>query len=168
MPDYANGKIYKIWSPSTDLTYIGSTCNKLHIRLFEHRSKFKIYKAGKCAYMTSFKVLEQPDYRILLIENYPCQNRAELNRREGEIIQAMTCVNKCVAGRTNKESCKKYREERRDEIIDYQKKYREDHREEINKKQREKHECSCGGNYITVHKSRHIKTKKHQEWLKTQ
>jgi hypothetical protein len=164
MPDYANGKIYKIWSPSTDLTYIGSTCNKLHIRLFEHRADFKRYKAGKYCYVTSFYVLEQPDHRILLIEDFPCQNRAELNRREGEIIQAMTCVNKHVAGRTNKEYCKKYDEEHRDEKNEYNKKYRETHKDELKKQ----HTCTCGGKYTTVNKSQHTKSKKHQAWLKTQ
>jgi len=164
MPDYANGKIYKIWSPRTDLTYIGSTCNDLNFRIGGHRWKFKAYKAGKHHYVTSFDVIEQPDHRILLVENYPCQNRAELNRREGEIIQAMTCVNRCVAGRTHKESCKNYREEHRDERNEYNKKYRETHKDELKKQ----YTCPCGGKYTTRHKSQHMKTKNHQKWLETQ
>lgn len=164
MPDYANGKIYKIWSPSTDLTYIGSTCNKLHVRLFEHRSKYKAYKAGKFNYVTSFEVLEQPDHRILLIEDFPCQNKAELNRHEGDIIQAMTCVNKCVAGRTILESKKNYRENHKDENREYNKKYRDEHKDELKKQQT----CSCGGKYTTPHKAEHTKRKKHQAWLMTQ
>jgi hypothetical protein len=29
MPDYKNGKIYKLWSPEGDDIYIGSTVNSL-------------------------------------------------------------------------------------------------------------------------------------------
>lgn len=193
MPNYNNGKIYKIWSPSTDLTYIGSTCNKLHIRLFEHRANFKAYKSGNFHYMTSFGVLEQPDHRILLVENYPCQNRAELNRREGEVIQSTTCINKNVAGRTKQEYMKKYCEVHKDKIKDYkenhkeeikekQKEYRENNKEEILEKKKEYYEnnkeeilgkaskpfvCGCGSITRTDKKAHHMKTKKHQAWVET-
>lgn len=43
MPDYSKGKIYKIWSPSTGLTYIGSTIQTLSNRLSGHRVKHKLY-----------------------------------------------------------------------------------------------------------------------------
>ena len=39
-----------------------------------------------------------------MIEYYPCGTRTELERREGKHIKNNTCVNKCVAGRTRKES----------------------------------------------------------------
>lgn len=112
MPDYSKGKIYKIWSPSTGLTYIGSTCQTLAVRLAGHVYRKKYYDAGKKAFLTSFKVLECDDYRIDLIEEYPCENKMQLNKREGEVILATECVNKVVAGRT----LKQYREANKDRI----------------------------------------------------
>ena len=34
---YQNGKIYKIWSMETDEIYVGSTCQPLHKRMYDHR-----------------------------------------------------------------------------------------------------------------------------------
>jgi len=44
MPDYQNGKIYKIWSPEGDDIYIGSTTEILCRRLAAHKSN---YNTGK-------------------------------------------------------------------------------------------------------------------------
>jgi hypothetical protein len=43
------------------------------------------------------------DVRIELIEEFPCENKMELNKREGHYIRTLECVNKLVAGRTKKE-----------------------------------------------------------------
>jgi hypothetical protein len=47
------------------------------------------------------------DCYIELIENYPCNNKAELTKREGELIRLHKndLVNKKIAGRTKKEYC---------------------------------------------------------------
>jgi predicted GIY-YIG superfamily endonuclease len=37
MPDYKNGKIYKLWSPQGDEIYIGSTTQSLAKRKAEHK-----------------------------------------------------------------------------------------------------------------------------------
>ena len=42
--------------------------------------------------------------------------------------------------------------------------YRAENKEKISKK----FNCPCGGKYTHNHKSRHLKTKQHQNWLKTQ
>jgi hypothetical protein len=51
------------------------------------------------------------DVRIELIEEFPCENKMELNAREGYYIRTLDCVNKVIPGRTQKESNKKWREE---------------------------------------------------------
>jgi hypothetical protein len=38
-----------------------------------------------------------------LSENYPCNNRQQLERKEGEYIKNNECVNKVIAGRTDLE-----------------------------------------------------------------
>ena len=100
MPDYKNGKIYKLWCPNNDLVYIGSTTSPLHKRLYEHK-KSSNNLANK---PTSHLLFETGDeVRIELIEEYSCNNRMELNRKEGDWIRTTHCVNRCVAGRTSKE-----------------------------------------------------------------
>jgi hypothetical protein len=77
MPNYQNGKIYQIWSPQTDQVYIGSTIQSLCKRMVEHR----------CQHLTSHKILQYDDAKIELIECFPCDNKMELNKREGEIMR---------------------------------------------------------------------------------
>ena len=43
------------------------------------------------------------DAYIELIEDFPCNSKKELNRREGQHIRNNDCVNKNIAGRTKKE-----------------------------------------------------------------
>jgi hypothetical protein len=104
MPNYANGKIYKICSNVTGLKYIGSTtADKLATRLADQASKCRMhYMCGTGSYATSFEVLKGGcgTYYIELIRHCPCTSRDELGRRMGEIIRATDCVNKVVPGRT--------------------------------------------------------------------
>jgi Uri superfamily endonuclease len=101
--DYKNSKIYAIRSNQTDKIYIGSTINELSKRLSRHKKDFKNWKNGKQNYVTSYELIKYDDVYIELLEKYPCKNRMELCRREGKLIKSMDCVNKCVAGRTQKE-----------------------------------------------------------------
>ena len=41
--------------------------------------------------------------KIELIENYPCQSKEELFKREGGHIKATECVNRQIASRTQQE-----------------------------------------------------------------
>jgi hypothetical protein len=43
------------------------------------------------------------DWSLELYENYPRENKEQLNKREGEIIREIGTVNKTIAGRTHKE-----------------------------------------------------------------
>jgi glucosamine 6-phosphate synthetase-like amidotransferase/phosphosugar isomerase protein len=91
-----------------------------------------------------------PDAYIELIENYPCADKNELNRREGEFIRTMDCVNKCIAGRTQVEYHADHREERnqssreyyadhREELKQSSREYRADHKEELKQYSSEYH-----------------------------
>ena len=98
MPDYSKAKIYAIKSDQLDKIYIGSTCRPLNIRFNEHKSKKNNLTKEK-----SKEILVFNDAKIYLIENYPCNNKDELRKREGEIIRQNNCVNKQIAGRSTKE-----------------------------------------------------------------
>ena len=67
MPNYQNGKIYRLYSLEGDVQYIGSTTQLLSQRLGGHIRDYKKYKLDKKKYITSFKVLEYSDYKIELI-----------------------------------------------------------------------------------------------------
>ena len=190
---YQNAKIYSIRSHQTDKVYIGSTCSPLAKRLYEHRKKYERYKSEKYDYVTSFEILKFDDHYIELVEEYPCQNKFQLHRREGQTIREVDCVNKVIAGRTQveyrhdnkdkiKEQKKQYYEENKDMINslnnqyyednkDKFKQYREDnkdkfkqYREENRDKLNQKHTCQCGGKYNYSNKARHFKRNKHKEF----
>ena len=82
MVNYQNGKIYKIESIEGKCMYIGSTCQKLCMRLSSHRRDMK-YNLN----VSSKEVLKYDDAKIYLIVNYPCNNKEELHREEGKYIK---------------------------------------------------------------------------------
>lgn len=93
---YKKGKIYIIKSPNYPKSYIGSTCLNLDFR-------FSFHKEAKNT--TSKVIIDAGDAYIKLLENYPCNCKQDLLRREGEYIKKYkdTLVNYNVAGRTKYE-----------------------------------------------------------------
>ena len=55
--------------------------------------------------------------------------------------------------------------ENREVILAKNKKYKETHKEEIQKKYSAKTTCVCGGNYTYSNKTKHMKTKKHLDYI---
>jgi hypothetical protein len=95
MVDYQQGKIYKIECNVTGKVYIGSTCEPiLARRLAGHITNYKSYLNGKSNYVSSFKIFENRDYCIALIESYPCNSKDELHARERYHTNNIDCVNK--------------------------------------------------------------------------
>ena len=142
--DYQNGKIYTIRSHQTDKFYIGSTTQPLSKRLSCHKAHLRAYLDGKHHKITSFDIIEYGDAYIELLEIYPCDNKMMLDKREGEFIRSEpNCVNKCVAGRTQKEyiaenadKIKQYREQNADKINEQRKKYREQNDDKLKEQQK--------------------------------
>ena len=118
MPDYQNGKIYKLWSPqgTEDEIYIGSTCDELYKRKYNHKQP-----TNNCKSKILFEKYD--DVRIELVEEYPCNSKAELNKKEGEYIKNNKCLNRNVAGRTHKEYCEDNKESIKEYLHHYQKEY---------------------------------------------
>jgi hypothetical protein len=160
MVNYQNGKVYTIRSRSReDLIYVGSTCNSLAKRLGLHRSKYRSWQRTGTKRLTSFDVLAIGDEYIELLESYPCSNRMELERREGQLIRSMDCVNRITPGRTPSE----YREDNKETIKAQAKQYHQDNRDAILAQKAQKTPCSyCNKTFRIGDKARHIKTKNHQ------
>ena len=152
-PKYQNGKIYKVVCLDTGRIYIGSTYKTLEKRLKNHETDYKSYLKGNINFKYSYDIIKDGNYTIELIEDYPCNNKTELERQEGLHQRKaiaddnVVCVNKNIAGRTKQE-------------------YKADNREIILEKKKEKFNCECGGKYTRTHKAEHLKSNRHQTYLK--
>ena len=171
MVNYKLGKIYRIECNVTGLEYVGSTCEPtLAKRLTKHVGQYRSYLKGTYNYVSSFKLLENNDYDIILIEKYPCNDKDELYSRECYFSNQIDCVNirknqgliNRLGGR--KEYDKIYRELNKDKILEKKKEYKNINKEII----RAQYQCVCGGRYTHDQKSRHFKTKKHIKYTEQQ
>ena len=144
MNKYQEGKIYKIVNDSISGVYYGSTIRTLEERFIGHINDCK-NKKSNCSSKELFKYGEP---KIILVQNKPCNSRKELEKREGWFIKNFKCINKVIPLRTKKE-------------------WYEVNKERINEQQSQIHNCVCGSKYTHTHKLRHLKTKMHQNYIKT-
>jgi hypothetical protein len=122
MPDYSNGKIYKIVCNITGDVYVGSTCEPiLARRLAGHVKSYKCWLNGKGNNMTSYKIIATGNYDIVLIELFPCNTKDQLHARESHYTQTIQCVNMIKNQGLLIELGR----------IDYNKQYSVDHKEQI-------------------------------------
>ena len=121
MPDYSKAKIYRVFCGDDE--YIGSTIRPLSERMNGHRCSFRTN--GLCSSKVIFEKHGIENVKIELIEEYPCQNREQLEKREGEIQRERKCVNHNIAGRTIKEYKQDNTEKFREYYLDHAEKIRE-------------------------------------------
>jgi hypothetical protein len=158
MPNYSNGKIYTIRFYDNDkLIYIGSTTQILAVRFGGHKININ------CSLFQYIQENYNGDFKccyIELLEPNPCNNKNELDKKEGEYIRQYKTdnnyivINKNIAGRTRKqynqdnadkfkqyekdnadkikERKKQYYQDNEDNIKEYQKQYRKDNADKIN------------------------------------
>jgi len=138
---YQCGKIYAIICNKTDKRYIGSTREKyLSRRLARHTYCYKAYLGNGKRYTTSFEIIKNDDYRIELLENFPCETKYELEKRERFYIETLDCVNKIIPTRTSKENPNTKIREKRDN----------------SRRMKIKYHCDvCDKDYLLCHKKRH-------------
>jgi hypothetical protein len=150
MVNYQDAKIYKLASYQTDDIYIGSTCGRLSKRFNAHKTNFK-----KNGHISSKELMKYSDCKIILIENWPCNDINELKKRERYHIENNTCVNKYIPGRTDKERrIEKYGEP----VIKPNYHY-------ADPRYWETKICTCGGTayiYAISANTSHNRTKRHQ------
>jgi hypothetical protein len=171
--DYKNGKIYKIIDNAYTKMYIGSTTQPLYKRFSWHKSHYITWKnnnkRGKVMVYDIFDEFGVDNCKIELIEEFPCENRIQLDRKEGEYIKTNDCVNKCIAGRTPKEYYQANKDEKlqywkgyaqlnKDTILERQKKYRDSNKEII--KEREKKYYEANRDKILEKKKKYYESKK--------
>ena len=130
---YKNGKIYTIRCRTDDsLIYVGSTIEpRLSVRFNKHK-----YQKGCSLYQyiqnTNGNWI---DWYIELYEEFSCENKEQLNKREGEIIREISTINKLNHLKQTKEEIKErdkiWREKNKDKLLEQQKNYVEKNREQI-------------------------------------
>ena len=104
MNKYSNSVIYYIRCNTSSKIYVGSTIQSLKVRISKHETDFKGYygfNKKPRAYRSSFDCMENDDYEIIKIEDYPCNNVKELEEREAlHILKARhegrICTNKQI------------------------------------------------------------------------
>ncbi len=176
MPDYSKGKVYTIRNKNDDnQIYVGSTIQSLAVRLGGHK---KNSKREECMMKKLYIQINNDwdNWYIELYENYPCNSKEELHKREGEIIRLIGTLNSNIAGRDRKqhyientdklkEKMKQYQIENADKLKEYTRQYYIENANKILRKQKEKNSCDCGSYINNGNFSRHLKTKKHQDYL---
>jgi len=97
------------------------------------------------------------------------EQRKEYQKEWREKNKDQNKLTKSLYYEKNKEKisqiCKEYYEKNKEEITMRCNEYREKNKEKIRQHKNEQFVCECGGKYTQSHKSRHLKTKKHQNYL---
>jgi hypothetical protein len=161
-----NSKIYKIIDNTNGNIYIGSTCLTLEQRLKAHREKYyEKRKYGKGN--SSYDIIKNNDYKIELLENFPCKTKQELLKKEREYIENTKCINilrpiityqemldKTKQWKTNnKDKVKIYGqtkyEKHKDKILESRKIYYEANKDKIKERKSVKIQCDICNSTIT-------------------
>ena len=119
MPDYSKGKIYKIYDFTNKNVYYGSTTETLSRRMTNHVRAHKAWLKDKNKKKCSVvDIINNGNYKIILVENYPCKNKEELEKKETEYIINNECINKKLPRRTPRQ----YYLDNRNKILENKKK----------------------------------------------
>jgi hypothetical protein len=194
MVNYNNSVIYLIRSHQTELVYVGSSTMQLSKRLANHKNTYKHWlNTHKGSYTRSYDILKYNDAYIELLEEYPCENKQQLLRREGEHIRNLNCVNKIISGRTNKEyyqdnkECikekvkeyyeknkeiclkrvKEYATTNKDKKKNYMKEYLRRNKDKLREYNLRKVKCVCGSIHSHAGTARHSRSIKHKKFLES-
>ncbi len=118
-------------------------------------------------------------FKMIQIKVFSCSNKREAEAEEDKIMmEVKATMNHQRSSRTSQQYyqdnreilCKKtkqWRMENLEKARDYSTKYHIEHGEAINEKNRnqEKMMCECGSEFHRAEKNRHLKTKKHQNFI---
>jgi hypothetical protein len=194
--DYSKGLIYKLVCVNSEIKdiYIGST-TKFVKRKAEHKSvcnntNDKNHNIYVYDFIRNNGGWE--NWRMELIDYFPCKTNLELRKREGEYMRSCgSTLNVKKEGRTQKEwrddnkekiaekkkewrennkerivgKEKEYSEKNRENKVEYLKQYYEKNRDKYAEYAKEKIQCECGLIICRGYKSQHIKSQKHLEFI---
>ena len=162
MSETINGLVYiiepKCEHDECDRYYGSTTQKKLSVRYAGHLSDYRSWKNGKHNFLTSLSLFEKygvENCHIVLVENFPCGSKYELQAREAFYIRNNPCVNKYIP---NGKSKSEHRESKTGYNRTYYLKKRQDLIDNL-KQPRFCPFCDCVVQYGSV--ARHKNSKKH-------
>ena len=139
MPSYENGSVYVIRNNVNDLVYVGSTTIAISQRMAQHRENAKCADRRTVSIYKAFKEIGVENFYIELVERWPCNAKAELNKREGYWMREFNSVKNgynmhLERGYTNaqsKERRKEYYAENKETLAPKYKAYAAAHKDNI-------------------------------------
>ena len=175
------GVVYKLYCKNQSITefYIGSSVN-FKSRKYNHKSccnnsNSLIYNSKQYKFIRDNGGFEDWQFDILLEVEVESREELRLKYESKFQLYFKPSLNSQTEGRTkkqhykdNREKIKEYQKEYRENNKEYQKEYREKNKEKIKQyreDKKEKYTCGCGSCITIDSKSRHEKTKKHQNYL---
>ena len=178
---YNNSIIYKLHCNITGDDYYGSTTN-YKSRICSHKCKTeKELSKRNCV---SKQIILRGDYTFSIVEEYNCDTRKKLLERERYYIENNKCINMVVPYKSREEilaSKRQYWKDNNIKLTEQKAVYRKTNREKLNKQQNERYHnnkekirakysealvCDCGVSHTRNHKSRHLKSKFHLNFIK--
>lgn len=169
MVNYGENVIYKLCckNPEIQNIYVGHTTN-FRRRKSEHKSDCG-NKNKECYNYNVYSFIRENggfnNWDMVLIEEYPCENKLQAHQRERYWIEILNATLNCsIPTRSEKEYKKIYYSENKDEILNRQKIYRQENKDEILRKSKMKKIkviCECGCEILERNMSNHLNTKKH-------
>ena len=188
--DYSNTHFYKIVCKDLNITdcYVGHTTDFVN-RKHSHK-RACLNQNVRFHHLDLYRTIREngnwDNWEMVLIRTENIVNSLEARKREREYIEELKAnLNMVKAYRSQEEADelgRQFRENHKEEKKEYDKIYRDnnkDRKRENDRVYREnnkdylkiqkglKFECECGGRYTNCHKQEHIRSNKHQEYLKT-
>ena len=161
--DYQNLVIYKINCLDENIKdcYVGSTTN-LSKRTYNHKwhcNNPNSYKYHRHIYNFIRKNGGWINWTVSIIEKYPCITKQEAYKRETFWMKSLNSTLNTINAYTNQNN---YNRNYYKNNIDKIRNYRERNKDKIKLWKCQKHFCQCGIHDTNGHKSRHLKSFKHQ------
>lgn len=130
--NYSKGKVYKLVNNVDNEIYVGSTIQSLTQRKAGHKRK-AVDVPNRRVYQ-HLNTIGWDNVEIVLIENYPCESKDELNARERYWVEELNpSLNKYFPLRTQKE----YRQVNADFLKEWSREYRQKNADKIKENKRE-------------------------------
>ena len=177
MSDYSESIIYKLHNDDLPEFYIGSTHDEIQ-RKIQHKSNCNNENDEKYN-LNVYEFIRAnggyDNWKFEVLEHYHCDNDIQLRIRERYYYDLFNPELNMIRPYVSEEELKeyqteyqtKYREENKEELKEYNAKYYLENTVELQKKQKQKHNCECGGKYTISNKQLHCKSKKHTKYIET-
>jgi uncharacterized UPF0160 family protein len=135
------GHVYRIIHLESDVQYVGSTFNEPRKRWQHHKHSYNDWLKNNHSKIAIYPYFQEPGldkFKLIPIKSYDVVDRRHLEAYEQLWMSKLKCLNA-------------------KNVIQIRSLYH-----------KSRGVCDCGSGYLEKHKTRHLRTKKHQDWFKSQ